>query len=319
MSGDNGNGGTVKVRRVDFYPADWLNGVAGLSAVERGVYSTLVMQMYSHQEPIDRDDALLARQMPDTHWRTVKGATDKLIKLGKIILIAPSEGSQEGFKLWSTRVSSELQKALKRSSSAAENGRKGGRASHDVNDLTEPGANRAVSGSLKLSSSSSSSTSESSTNPVRDSTPRAPARPALLVRLIDACQNRVADGPGIDDLSPIMELIAEGVSVDHDIVPALGELVPALSKPLRTWRAPFVLAAIRDYHAERLKAGGPTTPANVARQERVWRYMLEQFFDQRNWYDGWGPEPGEEGCRVPRELIDDEAKKRGKTRKKAAI
>lgn len=316
MSDENGNGGPVKVRRVDFYPADWLTAVIGeLSLVEQGLYWLICSLIYARGGPIEHDVKMLTAKCKNTHGNSVDRALKRLIQLGKVASIQ----SQFGPELMVKRCQFELEKALKRTQSAIENGSKGGRGLRENNNLTEPGANRAVSGSLKLSSSSSSSTSESSTNPVRDSTPRAPARPALLVRLIDACQNRVADGPGIDDLSPIMELIAEGVSVDHDIVPALGELVPALSKPLRTWRAPFVLAAIRDYHAERLKAGGATTPATVVRMDRVWRYMLEQFFDQRNWYDGWGPEPGEEGCRVPRELIDDEAKKRGKTRKKAAI
>jgi uncharacterized protein YdaU (DUF1376 family) len=44
-----------------FYPSDWISGVSGLSAAERGVYVTLLASIYDAGGPIRRDDARLAR------------------------------------------------------------------------------------------------------------------------------------------------------------------------------------------------------------------------------------------------------------------
>jgi len=44
-----------------FFPSDWMSGVSGLSAAERGVYVTLLAMMYDHGAPIKRDDGRLAR------------------------------------------------------------------------------------------------------------------------------------------------------------------------------------------------------------------------------------------------------------------
>lgn len=46
---------------IKFFPSDFLSGVAGLSAAERGVYITLLASMYDHAGPIKRDDGRLAR------------------------------------------------------------------------------------------------------------------------------------------------------------------------------------------------------------------------------------------------------------------
>jgi uncharacterized protein YdaU (DUF1376 family) len=66
-----------------FFPNDWLSGVAGLSAAERGVYVTLLALMYDASGPIFRDDGRLARRcgLPKAGF---KRALDSLIADGKV-------------------------------------------------------------------------------------------------------------------------------------------------------------------------------------------------------------------------------------------
>ena len=66
-----------------FFPSDWLSGVSGLSAGERGVYVTLLAMMYDHGGPIKRDDGRLSRQcgLPKVGFSR---ALEALIALGKI-------------------------------------------------------------------------------------------------------------------------------------------------------------------------------------------------------------------------------------------
>jgi hypothetical protein len=51
---------SVKLRRVDFYPGDWLGGTATLSLAERGLYITACMMIYEAGGPIRKADLRLA-------------------------------------------------------------------------------------------------------------------------------------------------------------------------------------------------------------------------------------------------------------------
>jgi uncharacterized protein YdaU (DUF1376 family) len=51
---------SVKLRRVDFYPGDWLGGTVTLSLAERGLYITACMMIYEAGGPIRKADLRLA-------------------------------------------------------------------------------------------------------------------------------------------------------------------------------------------------------------------------------------------------------------------
>jgi uncharacterized protein YdaU (DUF1376 family) len=67
-----------------FFPSDWMAGVSGLSAGERGVYISLIALMYDQNGPVPRDDARLARQcgLPKVGFIRAVAA---LIAVGKLI------------------------------------------------------------------------------------------------------------------------------------------------------------------------------------------------------------------------------------------
>jgi uncharacterized protein YdaU (DUF1376 family) len=67
-----------------FFPSDWISGVSGLSAAERGVYVTLLALMYDANGPLKRDDSRLSRQCGLPKAGFVR-ALESLIETGKIV------------------------------------------------------------------------------------------------------------------------------------------------------------------------------------------------------------------------------------------
>lgn len=87
-----------KMPWVRFFPSDWLGGTRGMSAVETGVYITLVATMYERGEPIPEDHARLARLCGASN-SAFKKALETLVDEGKITRI--NDG------LWNDRVQKE--------------------------------------------------------------------------------------------------------------------------------------------------------------------------------------------------------------------
>jgi len=110
----------AKIRRVDFYPDEWLAGAFLLKADARGCYITICALIYSHGGPIADDEKDLARLCNVTveKWRGIRST---LIEKQKIVV--------EGGRISNRRCSTELEKATNRTEKAKENGAEGGKKS----------------------------------------------------------------------------------------------------------------------------------------------------------------------------------------------
>jgi len=107
-----------KIRRVDFFPDEFLSGVDQLSPEEVGVYWLICSKIYSRGETLpddDREHARIFRLDPRT-WRRIKGA---LVAKGKIKI--------ENGAIINERCMAELSKAGKRIEDARAAGQEGGR------------------------------------------------------------------------------------------------------------------------------------------------------------------------------------------------
>lgn len=87
-----------KMPWVRFFASDWLAGTRGMSAVETGVYITLIATMYERGEPIQEDHARLARLCGASN-SAFKKALETLVDEGKITRSANG--------LWNDRVEKE--------------------------------------------------------------------------------------------------------------------------------------------------------------------------------------------------------------------
>lgn len=116
------------VHHIAFYPSDWLAGTRGLTAVETGVYITIVAMMYERGEPITIERKRLAR-LCGTTPKALEKALETLSDEGKV--------EEVGGGLWNERVDTELKKARQKSDSARESIRS--RSEKDEQNQPPPG------------------------------------------------------------------------------------------------------------------------------------------------------------------------------------
>ncbi len=92
---------------IAFYPAKWLGRCATLSALERGVFITLICEMYERMEPLKNDVKPLAR---------LCGCTPKTLEKALAVLVEDSNKiiMVDG-RLWNHRVQKEIEKSQKKS------------------------------------------------------------------------------------------------------------------------------------------------------------------------------------------------------------
>ncbi|KQY21012.1 hypothetical protein ASD32_06430 [Rhizobium sp. Root483D2] len=88
----------TKMPWVRFFASDWLGGTRGMSAVETGIYITLVATMYERGDPIPEDHSRLARLCGASN-SAFKKALDTLVGEGKILRLEAG--------LWNARVEKE--------------------------------------------------------------------------------------------------------------------------------------------------------------------------------------------------------------------
>ena len=115
------------IRRVDFYPNDWIAGIATLDVVDVGIFATAEAVMYSHGGPIQKADL---KRFVRCHGKAFENALARLVASGRLIL--------NGSQISSKRCLNELEKARERIAKWSENGSKGGRPSKEINDLPKP-------------------------------------------------------------------------------------------------------------------------------------------------------------------------------------
>lgn len=110
---------TPKIRRVDYYPDEFLIGVVGLSAEEIGVYWVVCSLVYSSGGPVPADDPRILRcgGIGPRRWPAIR---QRLIAAGKLAL-------DNAGHLTNRRCLKALDDARRRVDQAAVNGRSGGR------------------------------------------------------------------------------------------------------------------------------------------------------------------------------------------------
>ncbi|WP_022727246.1 DUF1376 domain-containing protein [Fodinicurvata sediminis] len=122
----------MKVRRVDYYPDEYIAGVGNvLRADEAGVYWMVCTLIMSEGGPIPYNDRRLAGlcMIRPSQLRRI---IEKLVDMGKL-------GLDDGNKLYQKRAQSEVERASKRIQSASENGAKGGRPSQKTQENQDKG------------------------------------------------------------------------------------------------------------------------------------------------------------------------------------
>lgn len=127
---------------------------------------------------------------------------------------------------------------------------------------------------------------------------------AVLRRALGAEGN---PNPSMSDISPIMALIDNGVSLDGVIVPKIRAMAASRGDSLRRKGKPwnYIASAIADDLSEdsRRVEGAGNGHAPPVEDEDRWQMRLNFARQQHKWArPDWGPAPGEPNCRVPLHL-----------------
>jgi uncharacterized protein YdaU (DUF1376 family) len=111
-----------KIRRIDFYPDDWLAGTVELTFEECGLYWLICALIYARGGPISLE--LIKRASPE-HGNRVNAVIGRLEKYGKV--------SREGEEIDQKRCRKELERASRRLGNESEKLRKSsGKAPENV-------------------------------------------------------------------------------------------------------------------------------------------------------------------------------------------
>jgi len=120
----------MKVRRVDYYPDEYIVGVSRLGFEHQGLYWMVCSLIMSHGGPIPNDPKWLGK-LGGTGAARCRKLIAELVSCGKL--------TENQGKIGQKRAEIELKNAQKRIETATENGKNGGRPSRKNNALTEPG------------------------------------------------------------------------------------------------------------------------------------------------------------------------------------
>jgi hypothetical protein len=105
--------------------------------------------------------------------------------------------------------------------------------------------------------------------------------------------------PKLANLSPIRGLMEQGYSLEADILPAIRDKAME-GVTMQSWS--YIVPVVIERTAA--KRAIPPKPAEPVED---WKSRMHYWHLDRTWAMGYGPKPGEPGCRVPPELLKDAA------------
>lgn len=239
-----------------FYPNDWLAGTRGLSAVETGIYITLIATMYDRAGPIPNDIGMLSR-LCGCSQRQFRDAVDRLVEANKLMV------TEAG--LWNQRVADELQaretKSVKAKSSAESRWGKKHKQKQNTAYANAPKQQCETDASQK--SEVRDQKSDSLANAKQDAPPQ-----AICVELGQRITDRMGvtnDPRWMGNWSIVSVWLSQGYDPELDIWPAVSAIVDR--KKATGQKMPGSLSyftnAIADHHKRRSEGGKVATiPAN---------------------------------------------------------
>jgi len=277
----------------DAYLADTTH----LTTEEHGAYLLLLAAMWRRDGSVpdnDKDNARILG-LSLAKWRKIKQ------RLSPFLTFENESISQKNLqKIW--------EKTQEKIQKNKQNGAKGGRPkSNDNNDLAKPNGFNSVN------------PNESIPYPYPEPEPKDDDYHHLdddeknRLDLIEAKLRRAAKlenspAPMLFDISPILMMMKEGFDIDRQIIPVIKKISDNRdTSKITSWK--YFATAIKN---ESSTPQGKSIPKqnngiNVDKYTPdMWRaIVLPVFARRKTWLPSWGPEPGEEGCKVPLDLINE--------------
>lgn len=272
-----------------FYASDWLAGTRGLSAVETGIYITMIASMYDKGSPLPNDPDRLARLCGATA-KQFKPAMERLIEEGKICIV---DGG-----VWNSRVEDELKVRSTKSDKAklsAESRWNGKTEQNQSSDCANASNSQCERNAIQKPEARSQSS-------IAKPEPQQPSADPDDFDRLDAALRCI---PGVSShpiavapvIAPIWQLVQQGYDFKTEIAPVVADKLRTASGKIKTWS--YFVPAIVD---------GRTKTAGTAKQAATavdWAKALNTGRRVKLWKPEYGPLPGQAGCLCPAELLQD--------------
>lgn len=263
-----------------FYPTDWRSDpklrMCGLAA--RGLWIELISIMH---EATPYGHLLVSGLAPtDTQLAVLVGTSPDQIPalVGELESAGVFSRTREG-AIYSRRMT----RAAKKSAIARKNGKNGGNPTLRKQTGIPPSDNQIPTNGLKPQKPEA----------IYQTASQLGAGAFLYDKLIEAassrgqCHQNLAMG-----IQPITDLIAKGFDLESDILPVIREKA---GPERRTWS--YFVTVIVQRQAER-----QAIPTKAQAPAIDWASRVNAFNADGTWSTGWGPRPGDPGCKAPAEL-----------------
>lgn len=273
---------------IKFFPSDWLSGTVGLTAMEKGVYITILALIYDRGGPIPNNPRVLARRC-DTTPAAFRNALETLVQEGKLIVSSDEISNKKAEKIIAD-AEQRIEKARK--GGYAKAGKKTEENQHNssaqAEDEQRPGRTEAV-----LDGCSTPAIPEPEPEPEKKKASKLAQKvrlegqptdaPSSIDKGIEADLRHAAnwfhDAPRLSHVKPIEDLIAQGLSLHDDIIPTLRQLAPNVEHRT-SWT--YFLGPLEDI-LRRRTGKAPDTPAKPDPAQTTTRREVWVWKDTAQW------------------------------------
>lgn len=297
------------VTHVPFYPSDWLAGTRGLSAVETGIYITLIAMMYERGGAIADDRERLAR-LCGASKAQFTAALQTLIDDGKILI--------EGEFLSNEKVKKVLENVKGKSKTAKEKAEaRWTKNTNEINATTmhmhQVSSRSAYAGDMlaKAKAKEEASLLEKTTDSGDPKTEPRPSDRTLFDEVEAACRKALGEHAPTDlVIGPMVEIVRTGAKLTRIVAILETEASKPRRSPIRTWRLWARIVAERLNEPEQ-----PDRPDKdldgydpfwfrKSYPDDVWRQIMTEFVRDGTWHEASsGYRPGHDLCAVPAHIL----------------
>lgn len=274
---------------IKFYPSDWLSGTRGLNAVETGVYITLIATMYEGERPVPNEPKRLARQLgmtPAALDKTLKA----LLERGKIVL------TEEGF--WKNRVGKEIKIRSEKSEAAAQSASK--RWSKTTEKQSSDDANAMPTQCER------NATDDATRNQIPEERDKSLSK-AHATKTVDAIWAKLPKRKrSLTSKAKLLKPVTQLLKAGHDAERILTAVSRCYSEPRHAEDdgqfAPAVYSWLVDGVWENYAAAEPAAETEDLTPDK-WAAVFRLYCETSTWPPHAGPQPGQDGCRAPADLV----------------
>lgn len=254
---------------IKFFPSDWLSGTIGLTALEKGVYITILALIYDKGGPIVNNTKLLARRC-DTTPAAFAAALKTLVEEGKLIV-----SSSEIFNKKAEKIIEDAQQRI-------EKARKGGRAKADKKPEENQSGNSAQAEAKQNLSTAQVVLGACLDPAIPEPEPELEKKRASKLApkgegegqgdTLEAELRHAAgwhhDAKRLSHVKPIADLIDRGLSLHDDVIPTIRQLAPNTDHKT-SWN--YFVGPLEDILRRREAGDTPVTrPPVPPAVKRVW-------------------------------------------------